>query len=93
MEKETKMKDYVLIKSFSGDKQVSCRELSIAEYYDGDVVEIDDNDFLLANKIDRVEMIMCSETENVSWINYYKDGNLYRHDEMRDGEWTTENFE
>ena len=87
------MKDYVLIKSFSGDNQVSCRKLSIEEYYDGDVVEIDDSDFLLSNKIDRVEIAMYSEVENVSWINYYRDGNLYRCDEIRDGECTTENFD
>ena len=65
----------------------------IVGFYDGDVVEIDDSDFLLSNKIDRVEIAMFSEVENVSWINYYRDGNLYRCDEIRDGECTTENFD
>lgn len=90
MTKGTDMREYVLIKSISGDKQISCRELSIEEYYDGDVVEIDDRDFILSNKVDRVEMTMFFKSETVTWINYYKDGNLYRHDDISNGEITTE---
>lgn len=51
------MDEFVLIKAFSGDKQISERKLTLNEYYDGDCPEIDDKDFIVRNKISKVVIL------------------------------------
>ena len=81
----------VIIRSFSGDAEVTFKEYDINEYYDADIPEIDDGDFIVSHRISRVEINMYEENEETTHINYYDEsGRLYRTDTIRNGECTTE---
>ena len=80
------MKDMVIVKSFSGNIQLSCDEFNMNEYYDIDLPEIDDCDYITEHKIDRVEQDFYSGSEHIIRINYYNNqGSLYRIDEIKNG--------
>lgn len=80
------MKKYVVIKSFSGDIQISSKQFEINDYYDIDLPEIDDSEYIKEHKIDRVEQHFYSEAENILCINYYNaQGIPYRFDEIKNG--------
>ena len=84
------MKDKVIVKAFSGNDQLSCKQYDMNEYYDMDIPEIDDGDYILGHKIDRVEQHFYSNSEYILYINYYNaQGFPYRFDEIKDGACTT----
>ena len=68
------MDEFVLIKAFSGDKQISERKLTLNEYYDGDCPEIDDNNFIVRNKISKV--VILNDLLNEKSYNFYDDTGL-----------------
>ena len=83
-------KDKVIVKSFSGNIQIRCKEYDMNEYYDMDLPEIDDGDFIIGHKIDRVEQHFYSDTEYTLYINYYNEqGMPYKFDEIKNGVCTT----
>jgi len=83
------MKDHVIVKSFSGDTLISCNEYNIHDYYDMDL-EIDDGDFIVEHKIDRIEQHFYLDTEYTLYINYYNEqGVPYKFDEIKNGVCTT----
>lgn len=85
------MKDKVVIKTFSGNIQLSCNEYNMNEYYDMDLSEIDDSDYILEHRIDRVEQHFYLNKEHILRINYYNSqGSPYRFDEIKNGVCTTE---
>lgn len=85
------MKDKVIVKAFFGNVQLSCNEYTINEYYDIDLPEIDNSDYIIENRIDRVEQHFYSGTEHMLHINYYNaQGIPYRFDEIKNGVCTTE---
>lgn len=85
------MKDKVVVKSFSGDIQISCQQFNINEYYDMDIPEIDEHDYIVKHKIDRVEQHFYLDTGYKLCINYYNtQGMPYRFDEIKNGVCTTE---
>lgn len=85
------MKDKVIIKVFSGNNQLSCNEYDMNEYYDMDLPEIDDSDYILGHKIDQVEQHFYLNSEYILRINYYNaQGFPYRFDEIKDGVFTTD---
>ena len=85
------MKDKVIIKAFSGNTLLSCNEYDLNEYYDMDLPETDDGDYITAHKIDRVEQHFYSGPEHTICINYYNDkGSPYRFDEIKNGICKTE---
>lgn len=80
------MKKNVVIKSFSGDIQISSKQFEINDYYDTDIKEIDDSDYIREHKIDRVEQHFYSDTGYILYINYYDaQGIPYRFDEIKNG--------
>ena len=74
----------VIIKAYSGETMVSSRELDLETYYDGDIPEIDDSDFIISNKIDRVEQHTYDNGSYTAYINYYdENGSAYKFDEIK----------
>jgi hypothetical protein len=85
------MNDKVIVKVFSGDTQLSCKEYDMNGYYDNDLPEIDDSDYITEHKIDRVEQHFYYGSEHIIRINYYNDkGSPYRFDEIKNGICKTE---
>ena len=80
------MKDEVIVKAFAGSVQVSCRRFSLTDYYDANLQEIDNADFIIRHKISRVEQHFYSDREYILRINYYNaQGIPYRFDEIKTG--------
>lgn len=78
------MAEKVVIKTFSGKTQISCRQLSLDEYYDSDIAEIDSGDYILKHKIDRVEQHFYTDNEYIIHINHYdSDGVPYKFDKIK----------
>ena len=65
------MDEFVLIKAFSGDKQISERKLTLNEYYDGDCYEIDDKNYIAGNKISKV--VILNDLFKEKSYNFYDD--------------------
>ena len=77
----------VNIRSYSGDEEITVREYDINDYYDADIPEIDDGDYIVSHRISRVEISMYEDNEKTTHINYYdENGRLYRTDNIINGE-------
>ncbi|MCH5348149.1 MAG: hypothetical protein J1E40_02395 [Oscillospiraceae bacterium] len=63
------MDEFVLIKAFSDDKQISERKLTLNEYYDGDCYEIDDKNYIAGNNISKV--VILNDFTNEKAYNFY----------------------
>ena len=85
------MREKVIVKAFSDKTVLSCKELFLNDYYDADLPEIDDSDYISGHKIDRVEQHFYSDTGCIIRIIYYDaEGSPYRSYEIKDGVCTTE---
>ncbi|MDE7399254.1 MAG: hypothetical protein K2N06_06965 [Oscillospiraceae bacterium] len=85
------MKDKVIVKSFSGNIQISCQQFNISEYYDMNLLQIDGSGYITEHKIDRVEQHFHLDTGYKLCTNYYNaQGIPYRFDEIKNVVCTTE---
>lgn len=77
--------------AFSGDKQISSRETDLQGYYDDENPEIDDSEFIKANKITAVEIHVHDNGNYILHKNYYnEDGYPYRFETTENGVTTVE---
>ncbi len=83
------MKDKVVIKSFSDNVQISSQQFDINEYYDMNLPQIDDSDYIIKHKINRVEQHFYSDSGYILRINYYNtQGIPYKFEEIENGSCT-----
>ena len=76
----------VIFVAFSNDKVISRRETDMYEYYDGDNPEIDDSEYIIANKITVVEIHIYDNGSHVLHKNYYdENGAPYRFETTENG--------
>lgn len=81
----------VIFAAFSNDKLVSKRETDLADYYDGDNSEIDDSEFIKANKITAVEIDIFDNGDHIVHKNHYdENGSPYRFETTKNGITTVE---
>ena len=76
----------VIFAAFSGEKVVSKRETDMYGYYDGDNPEIDDVEYIKANRITAVEIHIFDNGNHVLHKNYYdENGAPYRFETTENG--------
>lgn len=63
-------KKNVYIESYSEDKLISSYDVSLNDWYENDIEEIDNEDYIKDNKIDKVK-IFCGDQLNVNRYNHF----------------------
>lgn len=85
------MDNKVVVTAFSGDKQLSSREVTIDDYYDEEHPEFDNSEYIREHRIDHVEIKMNTYGDHKEYNNYYDEqGRLYRSDSNENGELLTD---
>lgn len=80
------MESKVIFITFSDDKIINRRETDMYGYYDGDNPEIDDGNFIKANKITVTEIHIYDNGKYILHKNYFgADGMPYRFETTENG--------
>lgn len=79
------MEEKVIIKAFSGGKEISSREINLHDYYEELHPEIDNGEYIKNNSIDLVEQHFYDENSYFMTKNYYQEGELLKSEKLENG--------